>query len=123
MKEIEIPAWDGYTVSYDKRSLRDGKNFAVVSVASAYKVKAGKIADARIVLGGVAPVPYRVKKVEAFVKGKKINEAVALQAGKLACEDAVLLEGKREQIAGDHHGREEFAVECGASKFHLIREG
>ena len=91
VKEIEIPVWDGYKVSYDKRGLRDGKNFAVVSVASAYKVKAGKIADARIVLGGVAPVPYRVKKVEAFVKGKKINEAVALQAGKLACEEAVLL--------------------------------
>jgi NADPH-dependent glutamate synthase beta subunit-like oxidoreductase/CO/xanthine dehydrogenase FAD-binding subunit len=91
VKEIEIPVWDGYKVSYDKRGLRDGKNFAVVSVASAYKVKGGKMADARIVLGGVAPVPYRVKKVEAFVKGKKINEAVALQAGKLACEEAVLL--------------------------------
>ena len=91
VKEIEIPAWDGYKLSYDKLSLRDGKNFAIVSVASAYKVENGKIVDARIVLGGVAPVPYRVREVEAFVKGKEINEAVAVQAGKLACENAVLL--------------------------------
>jgi len=32
-----------------------------------------------------------MKEVESFVKGKKINEAVAVQAGKLACENAVLL--------------------------------
>jgi NADPH-dependent glutamate synthase beta subunit-like oxidoreductase/CO/xanthine dehydrogenase FAD-binding subunit len=91
VKEIEIPAWDNYKGSYDKLSLRDGKNFAIVSVASAYQVEDGKIADARIVLGGVAPVPYPLREVETFVKGKEINEAVAGQAGKLACENAVPL--------------------------------
>lgn len=51
----------------------------------------GKITDARIVLGGVAPVPYRVEEVEEFVKGKEINEVMAVQAGKLAIENAVPL--------------------------------
>ncbi len=91
VKEIEIPLWAGYQVSYDKRDMQDGKHFAICGVAAAYKVKAGKIADARIVLSGVAPVPYRLKAVEAFVKGKKVDAALALEAGKLACENAVLL--------------------------------
>jgi len=91
VREIEIPAWDGYKVSFDKLRVRDGFNFARASVASAYKVEHGKIVDARIVLGGVAPVPYRRREAESFVKGKKIDEAVAVQAGKLACEHAVPL--------------------------------
>jgi CO/xanthine dehydrogenase FAD-binding subunit len=91
VKEIEIPACDSYKVSYDKLQLRDPFNFAIVSLASAYKVQGGKITDARIVLGGVAPVPYRMREVEEFVKGKEINEVMAVQAGKLAIENAVPL--------------------------------
>ncbi len=89
--EIEIPAWDDYQLAYDKLRLRDGKNFAVVSLASAYKVEKGKIVDARLVLGGVAPVPYRVRPVESFVKGKKIDDMIAAQAAVLACDKAALL--------------------------------
>jgi NADPH-dependent glutamate synthase beta subunit-like oxidoreductase/CO/xanthine dehydrogenase FAD-binding subunit len=91
VKEIEIPARDSYKVSYDKLKLRDSMNFAIVSLASAYKVENGKIVDARIVLGGVAPVPCRMREVEAFVKGKEINEVMAIQAGKLATENTVPL--------------------------------
>jgi NADPH-dependent glutamate synthase beta subunit-like oxidoreductase/CO/xanthine dehydrogenase FAD-binding subunit len=93
VKEIEVPVCDDYKVAYQKLPLKDGTNFAVASLASAYKVENGKIVDARIVLGGVAPVPYRVRAVEAFVKGKGIDEAVATQAGKLAYDNAVLLKG------------------------------
>jgi CO/xanthine dehydrogenase FAD-binding subunit len=91
VKEIEIPACDSYKVSYHKLQLRDPFNFAIVSLASAYKVEGDKITDARIVLSGVAPVPYRMREVEEFVKGKEINEVMAVQAGKLAIENAVLL--------------------------------
>ena len=91
VREIEIPAHDGYKVSYHKLRLRGGLEFAIASLASAYKVEAGKIVDARIVLGGVAPVPYRLREVEAFVKGREMNEEVAAEAGKLACKNAVRL--------------------------------
>ena len=91
VKEIEIPACDDYEVSYKKIRFRKALDFAVVSLASAYKVGEGKIADARIVLGGVAPVPYRMSEVETFVKGKEINEEVAVDAGKIACDNAICL--------------------------------
>jgi NADPH-dependent glutamate synthase beta subunit-like oxidoreductase/CO/xanthine dehydrogenase FAD-binding subunit len=91
VKEIEIPAWDDYKVSYKKIRFRKALDFAVVSLASAYKVEEGRIVDARIVLGGVAPVPYRMREVETFVKGKKLKEKVAIDAGKLACDNAICL--------------------------------
>ncbi|MHB8773047.1 MAG: FAD binding domain-containing protein [Syntrophales bacterium] len=92
VREIEIPACDGYKVSYNKLRLRGGLEFAIVSLATAYKVNDGKIVDARIVLGGVAPVPFRIREVEAFVTGKEMNEQVAAEAGNLACGNALRLD-------------------------------
>ena len=51
-------------------------------------VKNGVVADARIVLGGVAPVPYRALKAEAALTGKPLNEASAVAAGLAATEGA-----------------------------------
>ncbi len=91
VKEIEIPACDDYVVSYRKLRLRDAIDFAIISLATAYKLENGKIVDARVVLGGVAPVPYRLRKVEAFIKGKPVDEALATEAGTMACSNAVCL--------------------------------
>jgi NADPH-dependent glutamate synthase beta subunit-like oxidoreductase len=93
VREIKIPACDEYKTAYRKLPIKDGTNFAVVSVASAYKIEDGRVVDARIVFGGVAPVPYRAREVEAFVNGKGIDESVAALAGELACRHAVLLKG------------------------------
>ncbi|MCL2146504.1 MAG: FAD-dependent oxidoreductase [Synergistaceae bacterium] len=91
VKEIEFKACAGYKTSYTKFRLRDAVDFAIVSLATAYKVENGKIADARIVLGGVAPVPYRMKDVEAFVKGKAVDDSLAAEAGDLSCAGALCL--------------------------------
>lgn len=89
--DIEIPACDNYVVHYDKLRMRKSIDFAIVSLASAYEVKEGKIADARLVLGGVAPVPIRLREVEKYLKGKKVTKKVAEEAGKLACDGAVCM--------------------------------
>ena len=44
--------------------------------------------DARLVLGGVAPIPWRAPKAESFLRGKKIDDTVAQQAGVIALEGA-----------------------------------
>jgi xanthine dehydrogenase YagS FAD-binding subunit len=44
--------------------------------------------SARIVLGGVAPIPWRLPKVEAMLTGKRITAELAAQAGQAAVEDA-----------------------------------
>jgi xanthine dehydrogenase YagS FAD-binding subunit len=43
---------------------------------------------ARVVLGGVAPIPWHVPKVEAMLAGKRITPELAAQAGTAAIEGA-----------------------------------
>jgi xanthine dehydrogenase YagS FAD-binding subunit len=40
------------------------------------------------VLGGVAPIPWRLTAVEDLVRGKRIDEALARDAGDAAVEGA-----------------------------------
>jgi len=77
---------EGYSTAYDKFRVREAVDFAIVSLAYAYRMKDGLIEDARIVLGGVAPVPMERKKVEAFLAGRKPDEALAEAAAELAVE-------------------------------------
>jgi xanthine dehydrogenase YagS FAD-binding subunit len=39
-------------------------------------------------LGGVAPIPWRAPKAEAFLRGKKLDQAAAEKAGEIALEGA-----------------------------------
>ena len=43
---------------------------------------------ARIVLGGVAPIPWRLEKVEAMLVGQRITPELAAKAGESAVEGA-----------------------------------
>src|SRR5437870_5888959 len=68
--------------------VREIWDFALCSVAAMVTVKDGVVADARIVLGGVAPIPYRAAKAEAAIVGKPLNEASAAAAGLAAVDGA-----------------------------------
>ena len=90
--EITVPKMEGWRCGYMKMRLRESIDFAVTSLAYAYKEEDGVITDARLAAGGVAPVPVRLSAVEEYVKGKKISEETAEKAGELACEGAEPLE-------------------------------
>jgi CO/xanthine dehydrogenase FAD-binding subunit len=47
-----------------------------------------RVADARIVLGAVAPVPLRAREVEDFLKGKILNDKIAEAAAAVAVKGA-----------------------------------
>lgn len=55
-------------------------DFALVSVAAVVTQENGVWKDGRIVLGGVAPVPYRAKVVEQALAGKDIKENIKTAA-------------------------------------------
>lgn len=82
---------EGYITAYDKFRVREAVDFAIVSLAYACRMKDGLIEDARIVLGGVAPVPIERKKVEAFLAGRKPDEELAESAAELAVEGTVAM--------------------------------
>jgi xanthine dehydrogenase YagS FAD-binding subunit len=49
--------------------------FALVAVAAALDVKDGTVRDARVVLGGVAPKPWRAKDAERRLIGGRLDKA------------------------------------------------
>lgn len=86
--EIRVPKVKGLT-HYDKRRVRDAIDFALVSLASRIETdENGAVTDARLVFGGVAPVPWTLEKVEKYLKGKKLTAEVAKEAGEIALRDA-----------------------------------
>ena len=77
---VEIPAPVSSQGIYLKLKERQAFDFAIVSVAINLSLKNDLITEARVVLGGVAPIPFRSVKAEAALKGKRIKEAVAAAA-------------------------------------------
>ena len=87
--EIQIPLpKTGSKGFYHKMRERQAWDHAIVSVAAVVQNGNGVARDARIVLGGVAPVPWRAPKAEEFLRGKKIDETAAAKAGEIALEGA-----------------------------------
>ena len=73
---------------YHKVRERLAWDHAIVSVAAVVQSSGGVAKDARVVLGGVAPIPWRAPRAEQFLRGKKIDEENAQKAGELALEGA-----------------------------------
>src|SRR5881397_877460 len=73
---------------YHKVRERLAWDHAIVSVATVVQSSGGVARSARVVLGGVAPVPWRVPKAEEFLRGKRMDEASAQKAGEIALEGA-----------------------------------
>jgi xanthine dehydrogenase YagS FAD-binding subunit len=61
---------------------------AIVAVDTIVASSGGVMRDARVVMGGVAPIPWRALKAEEFLRGKKLDDALAKQAGEIALEGA-----------------------------------
>lgn len=63
--------------TYLKAMDRKAWSFALVSVAVAARVRDGRLRDTRIVLGGVAPVPWRAEAAEREIDGRPFGDAAA----------------------------------------------
>jgi xanthine dehydrogenase YagS FAD-binding subunit len=73
---------------YHKVRERLAWDHAIVSVATVVQSSGGVVRDARVVLGGVAPIPWRAPKAEDFLRGQKIDDAAAQKAAEIALEGA-----------------------------------
>jgi xanthine dehydrogenase YagS FAD-binding subunit len=79
--------------TYLKFKERESLDFALASVATALQLGANKtVTQARIVLGGVAPIPWRVPEAEKFLTGKTLSSEVLKETAKLALAGAQPLE-------------------------------
>lgn len=90
--EIQVPKPQAGTKQvFLKFRIRKAIDFALSSVATAITIEGGTVADARIVLGGVAPVPYRATDAEDVLKGNAITESLAESAAAAAVQNAFAL--------------------------------
>jgi xanthine dehydrogenase YagS FAD-binding subunit len=86
---VRIPTPAAGTVStYLKLTDREAWTHAEVSAAVVLHVDGDRIQTAGVVLGGVAPIPWRLTDVEAFLSGRSLTADVAAQAGALAIANA-----------------------------------
>jgi xanthine dehydrogenase YagS FAD-binding subunit len=86
---IDVPAAPaGAKAIYIKEMTRETWDFALCSVAAMLTMGNGVVQSARIVLGGVAPRPYRAAQAEAALVGKPLDETSAAAAGEAAVAGA-----------------------------------
>jgi xanthine dehydrogenase YagS FAD-binding subunit len=89
LAEIDIPApRPGTHSTYHKIMDREAWTHAVVSAAIVLEMDKQVCRSARVVLGGVAPIPWRLPKVEQMLAGQRLTEALAAQAAEAALEGA-----------------------------------
>ncbi|TVT48929.1 xanthine dehydrogenase family protein subunit M [Amycolatopsis rhizosphaerae] len=87
--EVVVPRLDWAARStYVKVRDRQSYEFALCSAAVAVDVRDGLVADARVAVGGVATVPWRLEAVEAALRGKPVTEESFTEAASIATEGA-----------------------------------
>jgi 4-hydroxybenzoyl-CoA reductase subunit beta len=82
--EVRLPAPDGWDAVYHKLRRRGSFDFPVLGVAAWVQWDGAKIADARIVLGGVASRPQEVPEAGAALRGTSLEDDVIAAAAEAA---------------------------------------
>ncbi len=87
--EVHVPKPNPNTKSlYLKAREKGAPDFALASVAGVFEVMGRTCQAASIVLGGVAPAPWRSTDAETALTGKMINDSVSAKAGEEAVKNA-----------------------------------
>jgi xanthine dehydrogenase YagS FAD-binding subunit len=88
LASIALPPATAARSTYHKVLDREAWTHAVVSAAVVMQMRGDTCQRARIVLGGVAPVPWRLPEVEKMLAGQRVTPALAEQAGDAAVAGA-----------------------------------
>ena len=87
---IDLPP-EGFAANHTYLKLRDRRSyaFALVSVAVGLRLEGGRIAEARLALGGVAHKPWRRAEAEALLVGREPDRARFDEAARALLAGAV----------------------------------
>ncbi len=89
LRSVRVPApKQNARSSYLKFREKGSFDFALSSVALALSIEGGTIREARVVLGGVAPIPWRAKGAEAALTGQAASRATFEKAAAEAVRGA-----------------------------------
>lgn len=92
--EVIVPRLDwAQRSTYVKVRDRASYEFALCSAAVALDIQDGQVVDARVAVGGVATVPWRLTSVEAALRGRPATVESFEAAAAVAADDAKPLSG------------------------------
>jgi len=95
--EIIIPGGNFANGAYEVRQ-RNLMDWPLATAAVSIKMNGTAVESARVVLGHVAPTPWRAPEAEQSLKGKTINEETATAAGNAAVAAATPLSGNKHKV-------------------------
>jgi carbon-monoxide dehydrogenase medium subunit len=87
LAEIVIPFPGEGSGSAFMKNIRAGADISKINCAVLVKRQDDICETCHIAFGSVAPTPIRIKKVEEYLKGKKVDEALIKNAGEMASEE------------------------------------
>jgi xanthine dehydrogenase YagS FAD-binding subunit len=100
LASIRVPAVAAGTRStYEKVMDREAWTHALASAAVVLQMDGEICRAARIVLGGVAPIPWRVPEAERLLNGKRVTESLAKQVGEASVAGARPMSKNRYKVA------------------------
>ena len=91
LTEIRVPAASGLVSSFQAFRERAAFDWPLVDVAVVLKLENKVVKEARIVLGAVAPIPWRSKRAEDAIVGKTLDDAAVTAAARGAIVGAAPL--------------------------------
>lgn len=86
--EIRVPQREGSRGVFLKAMERAAWSFALVSVAARIDLDGDRVKEARLVLGGVAGKPWRVRDAEALLQGQALTEELIERVAEAAVAGA-----------------------------------
>ena len=82
------PLADGLAGAFQRLAQRRALILPMLNTAVVVGVQNGKVYEARIAVGPVAPVPFRARAAEEFLVGRLASEETITEAARLAARDA-----------------------------------
>jgi xanthine dehydrogenase YagS FAD-binding subunit len=97
--EIVIPAASKgmHTATYEVRQ-KEALDWPLATASVAIRMAGGKVKSADIVLGHVAPVPWRATEASKWLAGQAITAETAAKAGEAAVRGAMPLSGNKYKV-------------------------
>lgn len=77
---------------------KQSQDWPIATAAVALRMKGSVVGSARVVLGAVAPIPWRSRAAEAVLTGKALDEQLAWEAAEAALADARPMSGNAYKI-------------------------
>jgi xanthine dehydrogenase YagS FAD-binding subunit len=96
--EIVLPALRNTKSALYEVKFKQSHDWPIAMAAVSLRMSGAVVESARVVLGAVAPIPWRSQAAEAALKGKTVDETVASQAAEAALADAKPMSGNAYKV-------------------------